>query len=161
MVAKDWLQMGEQKGSKKKVHLNARLVESFREAYPELAPEEAEHAANNMAQIVSGVISIGEKTDPEWDIKHVDVANALVYWCVSGTPLEKLLKIETGNEDNSAAFDLESATEARGILVARAADFLLALGVLSEEPDLFSAFIKGSVSLGTSDWQADRGKLRY
>ena len=134
--------MAEQTQGETSARIGARLVEAFLEAYPELSEEAAKHAAGNLAQVISGTIDIGRKADGGVEVMHMDLANALVFWCATGAG-----GAGTGCESREMA--------------ARAADLMLALDVLSEEPELLAAFIRGTSTLGTSGWERDRGKIRY
>lgn len=136
--------------------IGAKLLEAFLDAYPELSEEAARHAARNLAQVISGTIDIGRKTGGSGEVSHMDLANALVYWCGTGGSLEGYKRASGGGAE-------EAGTECEGAegLAARAADLILALDVLSEEPELLAAFIRGTNTLGTSGWERDRGKIRY
>ena len=131
-------------------------MEAFLAAYPELSDDAAKHAARNMAQVISGTIDIGRKAGAGGEVTHMDVANALVYWCVTGASPEARLEAPEGGEGSAGTGSID-----REELAARAADFMLALDVLSVEPELLAAFIHGTSALGTSRWERDRGKIHY
>jgi hypothetical protein len=136
--------------------IGARLVEAFLTAYPELSEEAARHAARNLAQVISGTIDIGRKAGGSEEVTHMDLANTLVYWCATGGSPEGEAPEHGRGAEGTATWG-----ESRGGLAARAADLMLALEVLSEEPELLAAFIRGTSALGTSGWERDRGKIRY
>jgi hypothetical protein len=141
--------------------LRDRLEEAFIKAYPEVPPNEARHMARNLTQVIIGVVDIGEKVGAAGDITHMDLANTLVYWCIVNTHLE--IRDGKRNTAGSSSVSLSDQETQRLLseLVARAADMLIGLEVLSKTPEHYNAFIIGSVALGASNWERDRGKLGY
>ncbi len=134
--------------------LGAELEDAFLEAYPGLPPAKARHMARNLTQVITGVIDIGMKSFNERGISHMDTANALVYWCTTNSSLEEA--VSAGLRGEAAEAWMGRIT---GELAARAADLLICLEVLRRHPALHDAFIRGTIALGTSGWERDRGKL--
>jgi hypothetical protein len=145
------------------------LTKAFIEAYPDLPPDKATHMARNLAQVIIGVIEIGEKVGNGSDITHMDVANTFVYWCVANTYLEDLYsgkEHDPPREEKKCGSDHErpSDQEMKKLLsgfVARAADLFIGMEVLAKNQVLYESFIKGSVGLFASSWERDREKLEY
>lgn len=145
------------------------LTEAFIKAYPDLSAERASHMARNLAQVITGVIDIGEKLDNGSDITHMDVANTFVYWCVANTYLEEIHAEKESRpageeEDDGNKQPRPTGPEMRKLLdgfVARAADMLLGMEVLARNQELYEAFVRGSVGLFASSWERDREKLEY
>lgn len=145
-----------------------KLVEAFLQAYPDIPEDEAKHSARNMAQVISGVVDIGDRTAADV-VSHMDAANAFVYWCVANTELETFFKgtnngSSGGNgsaADDRLMHDREEMEELLDGFVARAADMLIGLRVLSENPDLYQAFIRGSAVIGAYHREKNRAEIRY
>jgi hypothetical protein len=135
----------------KSAELGAELEDAFLRAYPDMPEERARHLARNLTQVIAGVIDIGARVSGTVELTHMDTANALVYWCTTGGYLEEV-----------AAGRLEGAVEPERLtreLSARVADLLICIEVLSGHPSTYEAFIRGSIALGTSGWERERGKL--
>jgi len=149
--------------------LHDDLTDAFLKAYPDLSADRAVHMARNLAQVITGVIDIGEKLDNGFDITHMDVANTFVYWCVANTYLEDIHAEKesppSGEEaDDGNKHPRPTGQEMRKLLngfVARAADMLLGMEVLAKNQELYKAFVRGSVGLFASSWERDREKLEY
>ena len=145
------------------------LTEAFIKAYPDLSADRAAHMARNLAQVITGVIDIGEKLDNGSDITHMDIANTFVYWCVANTYLEDIHADKESHPAREEADDgikhpRPTGQEMRKLLngfVARAADMLIGMEVLARDQELYDAFIRGSVGLFASSWERDRDKLKY
>ena len=143
------------------------LIEAFMEAYPDMPETDAKHSARNLAQVISGVIDIGERAAVADEITHMDVANAFVYWCVANTELEAFFK--GANHDSAGARgaeikgrpaqDQEDMEKLLDEFVAMAADMLIGLQVLSESTDLYRAFVRGSAVIGAYNREKNREKL--
>ncbi len=146
----------------KTFELAEKLLEAFVDAYPDMPASDARHAARNLTQVLAGVIDIGEKAGGEGDMTHMDAANAFAYWCVTGTYLEE---IHNGRRDSGLAdpssphLTDEEMRKLTGQFAMRAADMMLCFEVLSGYPEMRKAFITGTIALGISDWERNRGKL--
>lgn len=152
----------EEKEKPDHIELRDGLEEAFVDAYPDVPRDEVVHMARNLAQVITGTIDIGDKVGAAGDVSHMDVANAFVYWCTFNTYLEDVRK---GNR-NPALTDTSSPRLSEGEMklltgefVARAADLLLGLEVLQRNPEMFKAFIRGSLALGASQGERHRGNL--
>ena len=156
--------MPEERGRLTQDELRYRLEEAFVDAYPEVPDEEARHMARNLAQVIIGTIDIGDKRGADREVSHMDVANAFVYWCMASTYLEDLGEGRRNPALADPASPVLGDKEMRALVnefVARAADLLIGLRILSEHPEMYEAFIRGSVALGASTLERDRGKLAY
>lgn len=145
----------------KSADLGEELQKAFSDAYPELPAEKARHMARNLAQVVAGVIDIGMRIE-DAGITHMDVANTVIYWCVTNSYLEDIASGRREPGPTGAGAEGLSEEEMSRLMrefAARAADILVCLEVLSRHPDLYRAFIRGSLSIGASSWEGDRGKL--
>jgi hypothetical protein len=145
--------------------LEQRVVSAFLSAYPAIAEDRLVHMARNFTQVLNGVISIGEMAGGPDDIDHMDVANGMVFSCVSSTYLEELQDGEWNPilEDPSLSrISEEEMQKLKNEIVARVADWLIGLEVLrNADPGLYRDFVRGAVALGATDWETDRGKLSY
>lgn len=145
------------------------LTEAFARAYPDMSAERAAHMARNLAQVITGVIDIGEKLDNGSEITHMDIANTFVYWCVANTYLEDIHESSEsqparGEGENGSKHPRPDDQEMRKLLngfVARAADMFIGMEVLARNQELYDAFVRGSVGLFASSWERDRDKLEY
>lgn len=145
-----------------------KLVEAFLQAYPDIPEDEAKHSARNLAQVISGVVDIGDRTAAD-EITHMDAANAFVYWCVANTELETFFKGTNNGSDGARGsvangqlmHDWEEMEELLDGFVARAADMLIGMQVLSENLDLYRAFIRGSAVIGAYHREKNRAEIRY
>jgi len=145
-----------------------KLVEAFLQAYPDIPSCDAKHSARNLAQVISGVVDIGDRTEAE-ETTHMDAANAFVYWCVANTELEPFFKgTNNGSEsargslvDSPLVYDRQAMEELLDGFVARAADMMIGLQVLSENPDLFRSFVRGSAVIGAYHREKNRAKIEY
>lgn len=131
--------------------LHERIVETFRSAYPEVPSGKLEHMARNFAQIVRGIINIGDTVGGEGEVSHIEMVNGLVYSCVASTFLD---------ETDKSGMD-ETVESKMGECVAKVADWLLGLEVLRDDPELYRSFVRGALALGPADWETERGKLAY
>ncbi|MBU1670444.1 MAG: hypothetical protein KKF41_15360 [Actinobacteria bacterium] len=142
--------MYEEASGAEQEEMGSRIAGAFRRAYPEVPADRLEHMARNFIQVVNGVIEIGNRTGAQGVPSHMEIANGLVYWCVA-TTLE-----ETAVGCRAASFDVPGLDVLMREVVIRVADWLLGLEVLREYPDLFSAFVKGAVAAGASEWETGR-----
>lgn len=156
--------MPDETGELEHIELREKLEQAFEKAYPDIPVDDARHMARNLTQVITGTIDIGEKVGASGDVSHMDVANAFVYWSMCNTYLEDIHK----GKRNAELTDVESPSLSDGEMyaltdefVARTADLLLGLEVLAEYPEMYRAFIRGSVALGASHWERSRGKLAY
>ena len=146
--------------------LEQRVVNAFREAYPGIEEGKLVHMARNFTQVLNGIVSIGEMAgDGAAEPSHMDVANGLVFSCVSSTYLEELQQGEWNPalEDPSIARISEAEMQRlQNEIVARVADWLIGLEVLREaDPETYRRFIMGAVALGATEWKRNRGELSY
>ncbi|MBN1289186.1 MAG: hypothetical protein JXA49_06080 [Actinobacteria bacterium] len=144
--------------------LNERLTDAFYEAYPDVQDKNIEHMVRNFIQVVNGIMDVGEKVQDNGEIVHMDVANSLVYWCVTNTSLEEF--IESGSSKNyrdeqRTHLNKEETEHLIKEFVARTADWLIGLEVLKEDPVLFKRFVKGALAFGADGWERNRGMLGY
>jgi len=144
--------------------LDDRIDSAFQEAYPDVPLDELKHMARNFTQVVNGIVDIGRKVGSEAKHSHMDVANSLIYWCVSSTRLEDLCSGEWDpalEDPGIARISPREKSMLMGEFVARVADWLLGMEVLREFPELYNTFINGAIALGTEGWEKNRGKLDY
>jgi hypothetical protein len=131
--------------------LRERVIDTFRSAYPEVPDGKLEHMARNFAQIIRGIINIGETKGGEGEVSHVEMVNGLVYSCVASTFL-----------DGTGKAEVDEIVEGKmGECVAKVADWLLGLELLHDDPELYDSFVRGAVALGAAGWETERGKLSY
>lgn len=153
------VRMQERKQETQAKDLGRRIERAYGEAYPELDPAEARHRARNLTQVLAGVIDLSERLGQPGEITQVELAETLVYWCISNTYLEDLRE---GKRDplicdpsspgiTQAEIDLLVRQ-----LAATAADMLLAIDVLREDERLLAAFVKGTVAMEGHGLEADR-----
>lgn len=160
---KAWSKMPEEESKSKTFELAENLLVAFVDAYPDMPANEARHVARNLAQVLTGVIDIGEKLDGEGEMTHMDMANVFVYWCVTSTYLED---IHEGRRDSELAdpssprLTDEEMRKLTGQFAARAADMMICFEVLTGYPEMRKAFVRGTIALGASDWERNRGKMR-
>lgn len=143
--------------------LYERIIKEFRYAYPDISKDESDHIARNFIQVITGILSVGEKCDNGKKPSQMDIANSTVYWCVANTTLEDYLNddedAETGDPSKGIAPDeMDDMTKE---FVARISDWLIGLKVLQEDPDLFRVFISGALAFGASKWEKSRGALGH
>jgi hypothetical protein len=131
--------------------LHERIVGTFRSAYPEVPSGKLEHMARNFAQIVRGIINIGDTVGGKGEVSHIEMVNGLVYSCVASTFVD---------ETDKGVMD-ETVESKIGECVAKVADWLLGLEVLRDDPELYRSFVRGALALGAADWETERGKLAY
>jgi hypothetical protein len=146
--------LSEEEPDTRSAELGVELEDAFRKAYPELPPDRARHIARNLTQVIMGVIDIGTRAPGVGGITHMDTANALVYWCTANSRLEEVF---SAKPDRAPADVQISSINAE--LAARVADLLICLEVLQQHPAMYDAFIRGTIALGSSGWERDRGKL--
>lgn len=128
---------------------------AFERAYPEREAAALEHAVRNFSQVVSGVIDIGMKQgSTSEEVTPTELANSMVVWCVANSRLEDYFEAGVGHLARSGPIPAAEADQLMREIAARTADWLVGIEALKAEPRLYSAFIKGSASLGAS-W-ADR-----
>ncbi len=159
----------EQSENEARKEFREKLIEAFVGAYPDMHEDDARHSARNLAQVLSGVVDIGEKAAAADEITHMDVANAFVYWCVANTELEAFFK-RTNNGSASAREAVAKDRPTQGPedmeklldeFVARAADLLIGLQVLSESSELYQDFVRGSAVIGAYKREKNRGKIGH
>lgn len=139
-------------------------MKAFREAYPDVSNDDIEHMARNFIQVVNGILSVGEKAEGGGKPCHMDLANSMIYWCVANTSLEDYLEGDTdavSADPSIARLTREEMDLLLHEFVARAADWLIGLEVLREDPELFNTFIKGALAFGAEDWEKNRGDLGH
>lgn len=144
--------------------LNEQLTDAFYEAYPDVPDNAVEHMARNFIQVINGIMDVGEKVQGDEELYHMDIANSLVYWCVTNTSLEDFVdsgKDEVGGEEAKGKLSKEDADQLVKEFAARTSDWLIGLSVLQGEPELFKRFIKGALAFGADGWERNRGKLGY
>ncbi|MDD5748803.1 MAG: hypothetical protein PHP64_07155 [Actinomycetota bacterium] len=144
--------------------LEEELTSAFRRAYPDIEEREIIHMSRNFTQVVQGIIEIGERVGAGGsEVTQMDIANGLVYWCVANTSLEDIFtkRGPVEIEGSLTAIDQETLKKILSECVARVADWLIGLEVLRKKPELYEKFIRGAVTLGASDWERNRGKLKY
>lgn len=157
--------MSEEAQSSQLEDLEARIITSFREAYPGMPDDKLVHMARNFTQVLNGIISIGELSGDDADISHMDVTNGMVCSCVTSTFLEELRDGEwqPAAEDAPAKrITDEEMQKLQNEIVARVADWLLGIEVLRQsDPADYRSFVKGALALGAEGWERDRGNLSY
>ncbi|MBN2167988.1 MAG: hypothetical protein JW738_01990 [Actinobacteria bacterium] len=144
--------------------LNERLTDAFYEAYPDVPDKNVEHMVRNFIQVVNGIMEVGDKVQGDEELVHMDVANSLVYWCVTNTSLEEFIESGSGEGDRGEPRTCLNKEETEHLVkefAARTADWLIGLEVLREDPVLFKRFVKGALAFGAAGWERNRGLLGY
>jgi hypothetical protein len=163
------VELVEESDSSARNELRENLIKAFTEAYPDMPEDDARHSARNLAQVISGVIDIGQRTAPDYEVTHMDVANAFIYWLVANTDLEGFFKGSNNGSDNGrkAAADSQPIHDQEEMeklfdeVVARAADMLIGMEVLSENSGLYQDFVRGSAAIGAYQREKSRAKIGH
>ena len=141
------------------------MISAFSRAYPDVPTERIQHMARNFVQVVSGMIDIGRRVGREGNghLSHMDIANSMVFWCISNTRLEDFCEGSgrTRRADSTPVISEEEARLLQREFSARVADWLVGVEALKGETDLYESFIRGSLALGVSDWENNRAELGY
>jgi hypothetical protein len=134
---------------------------AFARAYPDVPPESVEHMARNFAQVIGGVVDIGRRAEGSTDdVSHMDIANSMVFWCVANTHLEDFFESED-EETGPACIPGADVENLLREFAARTGDWLAGMEALKDEPELLRSFVKGSMTMGTAQWERDRGRLKF
>lgn len=144
-------------------HICEIVTRAFADAYPGVDIDKCEHMARNFAQVIGGVIDVGRRLGADGqagELTHMDQANCMVYWCILNTHLEDYFESD-GNARDITPISEESASRLTREFSARVSDWLAGIEALKQEPVLYEAFIRGSIFMGTSDWERDRGRLKF
>lgn len=143
---------------------NDRVIKEFRDAYPDVPIDKVEHIARNFIQVVTGILSVGEKCDNGEMPSQMEIANSTIYWCVANTALEDYLGVDSGVATGDSLKGRITEDEMDSLIkefVARIADWSIGLKVLQEDPDLFRVFIRGALAFGARNWEQNRGALGH
>jgi len=141
------------------------IAAAFEQAYPDVPPERIEHMARNFVQVVGGVIDIGRKLPPESNepLSHMDVTNSMVFWCIANTRLDEFCEksVYSGNGGGRRVISAEDACLLRREFAARIADWLAGVEAIKADADMYDSFIRGTLAMGTADWERSRGELGF
>ncbi|MHB8895237.1 MAG: hypothetical protein ACYC99_08710 [Candidatus Geothermincolia bacterium] len=141
------------------------MIAAFEKAYPDVSHSRIEHMARNFVQVVGGVIDIGSRvpTNADGTLTHMDVANSMVFWCIANTRLEEFCEngVKRGEEGRRPVIPAEDADLLRREFAARIADWLAGMEALKADPETYASFIRGTLAIGTRDWETNRGELGF
>ena len=129
------------------------VMPAFKRAYPGRDAAALEHSVRNFSQVVSGIVDLAVKRglDSGEEVTPTELANSMVVWCVANSRLEDYFEDGDGHAARSGPIPADEVEGLMSEIVARAADWLIGIEALKSEPVLYSAFIKGSATLGM-DW---------
>jgi hypothetical protein len=139
------------------------ISSAFREAYPDVPDERLEHIARNFIQVISGVIDVGARNHPDSTEKptHLDMVNSIVYWCVANTHLEDFIEKPGEPSTGERVIPAAEADLLMQEVCARVADWLAGLEALKARPELYDAFINGSLAMSGNHLKRTRDALEF
>lgn len=143
--------------------LYALISSAFADAYPDLPEWRVEHMARNFCQVVGGAIDFGNRVgqDAAGKPTHMDLVNSIVFWCIANTHLEDYFEKPGSPSGHGAPIPAGETQQLMREFCARVGGWLAGLEALKAEPELYDAFIMGSVALGVTDWERNRGELGF
>jgi hypothetical protein len=98
---------------------------------------------------VGGVIDVGARTRQDITEKptHMDMVNSIAFWCVAKTRLEDFIERPGSPSSGERVIPTAEADLLFREVCARIADWSAGLEALKTRPELYDAFIKGSLAM--------------